>query len=116
MDRIGVDDMEECSVHVSREMLEDPVDVEIDGEVLFAGAKERAVAVARARMRDPMLVAWYDRNAETYSPPVSCCGEDEPAWLIYARSRGANLTVSVNGESYVFLFADFDQEESEAGS
>jgi hypothetical protein len=92
------------------------VDVEIDGEVPFAGAKERALAVARERMRDPMLVAWYDRAMGRFSPPVTCCGEDEPAWLIYAWSRGANLTVSVNGESYVFLFADFEPEEVGPGS
>jgi hypothetical protein len=100
--------MEACE-DVSREMLDDPVDVAVEGEVAFAEAKERALAVARERMGDPMLVAWYDRSAGRFSPPVTCCGEDEPAWLIYARSRGANLTVSVNGESYVFLFADFER-------
>lgn len=108
--------MEECCVDVSRKMLDDPVDVEIDGEALFADAKERALAVARERMGDPMLVAWYDRGTGRFSPPVTCCGDDEPAWLIYARSRGANLAVSVNRESYVFLFADFEEEGGRAGS
>lgn len=108
--------MEELCVDVSREMLDDPVDEEIDGEVLFADAKERALAVARERMGDPMLVAWYDRGTGRFSPPVTCCGDDEPAWLIYARSRGANLAVSVNRESYVFLFADFEKEGGQSSS
>jgi hypothetical protein len=89
-------------------MLRDPVDVELEAGSGFAEARERALAVARERMGDPMLVAWYDREARRFSPPVTCCGDDEPAWLIYARSRGANLAVSVNRESYVFLFADFE--------
>jgi hypothetical protein len=89
-------------------MLDDPVDVQIEGDVVFAKAKERALAAARERMADPMLVSWYDRKAGRFSPPVTCCGDDEPAWLIYARSRGASLAVSVNREDYVFLFADFE--------
>jgi hypothetical protein len=100
--------MEAGDENVTRAMLRDPVDVVIEGEVEFAEAKQRALAVAGERMGDPMLVAWYDREAGRFSPPVTCCGDEEPAWLIYARSRGAKLAVSVNRESYVFLFADFD--------
>jgi hypothetical protein len=58
-------------------------------------------------MSDPMLLAWYERASGDHSPRITCCTDERPAWLVYAQSRGATLTVSVNRESWVFLFADF---------
>jgi hypothetical protein len=98
----------ECSVDVQREMLDEPVDVQVDEGAGFEEAKARAVALARERMGDPMLVSWYDRPRGRSSPEVACSPRDEPSWLVYAKSRGAGLTVSVNRETWVFLFADFD--------
>ena len=43
-----------------------------------------------------MLLAWYDRGAGTFSPRVTCCGDDKPAWLIYAESRGGDLIIDIN--------------------
>ena len=92
-----------------RDMLEGPVDLPAP-EGGFSAAIESAWGEARSRMEDPMLVSWYDSERQQWSPPVECCGEDEPAWLIYAKSRGADLAISVDSERYVFMFRDFGDE------
>ena len=51
-----------------------------------------------------MLLAWYDREAGAFSPQVTCCGDDKPAWLIYAESRGGDLVIDINQEAYVFVY------------
>jgi len=35
---------------------------------------------------------------------VTCCSDDKPAWLVYAESRGGDLVIDINGESYVFVY------------
>ena len=80
---------------LTREMLGDPVDIELEGELDFDRAQELAWQKARELKIEPMLLSWYDREAGRWSPPVECCGEDRPAWLIYAQSRGADLAVAM---------------------
>ena len=96
--------MEAC-VPLSREMLVDPVDVQVDGESLdFEQAKEIADRKAREISEDAMLIAWFDRARGTFSPPVECGGKEKPAWLVYAETRGANIVIDVNRETYVFVY------------
>ena len=96
--------MADC-IPLSREMLKDPIDVSVSLESLdFAQA--RAIADRRARQEEPepMLLAWYDRGAGAFSPQVTCCGDNKPAWLIYAESRGGDLIIDINHEAYVFVY------------
>ena len=88
-----------------REMLKDPIDIGVSDEPLDF-ARARAIAEARARQEgaEPMLLAWYDRGAGAFSPRVTCCSDDKPAWLIYAVSRGGDLVIDINGEAYVFVY------------
>ena len=51
-----------------------------------------------------MLIAWFDRTSGRFSPPVECCDEEKPAWLVYAETRGANIVIDVNREAYVFVY------------
>lgn len=51
-----------------------------------------------------MLLAWYEQEGGRFSPCVECCGEDEPAWVVYAKSRGGQLQVEVNKGEYIFIF------------
>ncbi len=95
-----------CTTELKREMLENAVDVFVDSPLDFEEARSLARAEARKRQEEPMLMAWYDRESEVFSPRVFCCDDDEPSWLVYAKSRGADLFVSVNSESYVFVFRD----------
>ena len=92
-------------IPLSREMLRDPIDIEVtDTPLDFARA--RAIAQRRAReiAADPMLLAWYDRDAGRFSPQVTCCGDNKPTWLIYAESRGGDLVIDINREAYVFVY------------
>jgi len=86
-------------------MLADPIDVQVEEAGLdFERAKEIAGQKASEVSADPMLVAWFDRTRGAFSPPVECGGKAKPAWLVYAETRGADLVVSVNRETFVFVY------------
>ncbi len=72
----------------------------------FASALSQATTVARERAGDVevMLIAWYDREGNRISPQVECCSDEMPGWLVYAKSRGGDTIVSVNEESFIFVF------------
>ena len=96
--------MEAC-MPLRREMLIDPVDIEVDDESLdFEKAKEVADRKASEISEDAMLVSWFDRTSGKFSPPVECGGKAKPAWLVYAETRGANIVIDVNREMYVFVY------------
>jgi hypothetical protein len=96
--------MAEC-IPLTREMLTDPVDLYVADAPLDL-PRARALADRRAREMggEPMLLAWYDRATGAFSPQVTCCGDDKPAWLIYAESRGGDLVIDINNEAYVFVY------------
>lgn len=54
-----------------------------------------------------MLLAWYDRKRGRFSPNVVCCSERKPGWVVYAESRGGNITIDINDESYVFIYTTY---------
>jgi len=96
--------MVEC-IPLSREMLKDPIDIAVRDEPLdFSRARVIAEARARQEAADPMLLAWYDREAGAFSPQAPCCGDAKPGWLIYAESRGGDLVIDINDEAYVFVY------------
>ena len=98
--------METCRP-LKPEMLENPIRVRVnDPELDYPGAKKIADLKAKERGHDPMLLAWYDRKPGRFSPNVECCGEEKPAWMIYAESRGGDITISVNDETFVFIYRD----------
>ena len=96
--------MADC-MPLSREMLRDPIDIDVtDTPLDFARARAIAEAHARQEGPEPMLLAWYDRDAGAFSPQVTCCGDAKPAWLIYSESRGGDLVIDINQEAYVFVY------------
>jgi hypothetical protein len=96
--------MTDC-ILLTRAMLKNPIDIGVRDELLDF-ARARAIADRRARelAPEPMLLAWFDRDAETFSPQVPCCGDAKPGWLIYAESRGGDLVIDINDEAYVFVY------------
>jgi hypothetical protein len=97
--------MEQCPVTLTREMLEDPVDLKVEDAALdFPRARQLADRRAHELCPHPMLLAWFDRKAGRYSPDIICCREDKPTWLTYAESRGGDLVIDLNGEEYVFVY------------
>ena len=97
--------MAEACIPLRREMLVDPVDVAVEDPSLgFEEAKEIADRKAREISEDAMLISWFDRQSGRFSPPVECGGKAKPAWLVYAESRGGNIVIDVNRETYVFVY------------
>jgi hypothetical protein len=70
----------------------------------LAEAKNLAKEAARQACKDPMLLSWYDAGAGTGHPDLECGRGDKPAWVVYAESRGGNLTVVVNDGDYIFYY------------
>jgi hypothetical protein len=70
----------------------------------FLSAKALAQKKARERSRDAMLLSWFNRRTGEFYPRFDCGGQDRPAWIVFAESRGANLTVDVDDGAYVFMF------------
>ncbi len=69
-------------------------------------ARQMALEAARSRYREPMLLAWLDKVRGEFSPAVECCGEDKPAWVIYAGNRGGEVVVEVGDGDYYFVFRE----------
>lgn len=96
--------MSRC-VELSKEMLFNVVEVNFADAVLnFEQAKCIADQKANEASNSHMLLAWYDKKAGVYSPHVECCSEHKPGWLVYAESRGGNLTIDINSQEYVFVY------------
>ena len=73
-------------------------------EMSFSETRKLADEKAGLTLVDPMLLAWMDGKTGRFSPNVVCCGTRKPSWLIYAETRGAELSVNVNNLSYVFVY------------
>ena len=84
------------------------------GELIALGADEAGLdfeqagnlARAAARRIDPqaMMLSWHSGLTGEFYPRIECGRQDRPPWIVWAASRGANLTVSVNEGSYVFYY------------
>lgn len=73
----------------------------------FAEAKDKAKQRAKEICDDPMLLSWYQgKSGESY-PNLECGSDDRPAWIVYAESRGGNLTIDINAGQYVFIYLSF---------
>ena len=75
-----------------------------EAEPDFETARDRAKACARDVDRSAMLLSWHCRRTGQFGPPVRCGSDPRPPWIVWAASRGADLTVSVNQGIYVFYF------------
>ena len=70
----------------------------------FQTAKDMAKGRARGVAPNAMLLSWHNGKTGEFGPPVRCGADLRPPWVVWAASRGANLTVSVNRGAYVFYF------------
>ncbi len=70
----------------------------------FAEAKDIANQKAKESCADPMLLSWHQgKTGESY-PNLECGPGDKPAWIVYAESRGGDLSIDINEGQYVFIF------------
>lgn len=90
------------------------MDVEVLGELVelavkepladFSAAKDLAKGRALAMSANAMLLSWYSGLTGDHQPKIRCGGDPRPPWIVWAASRGADLTVSVNRGDWVFYF------------
>jgi len=99
--------MAEC-LALEKHMLKNPIQIQVDAELDFAQAKQWADREAKKITNNPMLLAWYNAKTGEFSPQVTCCGEDRPAWLIYAESRGGTICIDINEEEFIFVYHHVD--------
>jgi hypothetical protein len=99
--------MTTCST-VSKDMLVNPVSMHINETLDFETARLVADQKAKEMANDPMMLGWYEAKSGKFSPNVECCSEHKPGWIVYAESRGANITIDINNEAYIFIYRDFD--------
>jgi hypothetical protein len=100
--------MERC-VLPTRNVLTNPLLIHQEGLLGFEAAREIADQKARELSADPMLLAWYEAKSGSFSPSVECCSEKKPGWIVYAESRGGNITIDINDEEYIFIYLDASQ-------
>ena len=92
---------------VEKSMLNEPIDIMTDDEDLdFDSAKIIADEIARQRTSHPMLLAWFDEKSWKHSPEIVCGCGNKPSWVVYAQSRGANISIFMNNGEYVFLYRE----------
>ena len=85
--------------------LTNPIRLRSDKESLdFETAKKIADQKAKELCSDPMLLAWYQGKTGDYVPKTECGVGDKPAWIIYAESRGGDITIDIDDEEYVFIY------------
>ena len=68
--------------------------------------KARALAKKKAHQLrgETMLLSWHNALTGEYHPTFDCGGSEKPAWVLYADSRGANLTIRINDGAFTFMF------------
>jgi len=73
----------------------------------FEKAKDLAKQKAKETCADPMLLSWYQGQTGESYPNLECGPGDKPAWIVYAESRGGDLTIDINDGQYVFIYLAF---------
>ena len=96
--------MTSCS-HSIKEHLSNPIELKIDDRELdFESIKEIAANKAKEFTHHPMLLAWYNGKTGEFLPKVECYSGPKPVWIIFAESRGGDIVIDINDESYVFIY------------
>ncbi len=75
-----------------------------DPDLDFEEAKDLAKQKAKETCADPMLLSFYQGKTGQSFPNLECGPGDKPAWIVYAESRGGDLTIDINEGQYVFIY------------
>ena len=88
--------------------LTNPIQLKSEKKSLdFETAKQIADQKASDLCSDPMMLAWYQGKTGDYVPKTECGIGDRPAWIIYAESRGGDITIDINDEEYIFIYKSY---------
>ena len=75
-----------------------------DPDLDFVKAMDLARQKAKESCDDPMLLSWYQGKTGDSYPNLECGPGDKPAWIVFAESRGGDLTIDINAGQYVFIY------------
>ena len=75
-----------------------------DPNLDFVTAKNIAKKEAKKHCADPMLLSWYEGKTGEGFPNLECGKADTPAWIVYAESRGGDLTIDINDGDFMFFY------------
>ncbi|CAN2040387.1 DUF5619 domain-containing protein [Candidatus Magnetomoraceae bacterium gMMP-15] len=100
--------MKACKISV-KDFLVNPIYIKIkDKDLDFETAQAIAKKKAKELNDDPMLLAWYNGKTGDYTPKFDCGTSNTPAWIKNAESRGADITIVINEEEYIFIYKKID--------
>jgi len=74
-----------------------------------------AARIAEERLRDSMLLSWFDRDRDFESPQLASechLGSAVPGYVDYAVQNGASLVMNVEHGRFVFSFLPVDLDET----
>ncbi|RUM42275.1 MAG: hypothetical protein DSY80_07415 [Desulfocapsa sp.] len=72
----------------------------------FDQAKQIAELLAIRDNEFASLVSWNDREKNIHSPQCLHCEiKGEPGWEVYGRNHGGRLRISINDDSFVFIYS-----------
>ena len=75
-----------------------------ESKLEFIRAKDIAKQKAKEICEDPMLLSWYQGDTGESYPDIECGRGDQPAWIVYAESRGGDITIDINKGQYIFIY------------
>lgn len=75
-----------------------------DANLGFSKAKDMAKSRAQEICEDPMLLSWYRGDTGESYPDIECGRGNQPAWIVYAESRGGDIAIDVNDGQYIFIY------------
>ncbi|MEA1968296.1 MAG: AF1514 family protein [Thermodesulfobacteriota bacterium] len=88
----------------------DQINHEIDDpELDFSGAEKAAKKIALTKCNNCMVLSWKNGKTGEFYPNRECGTQNKPAWIHYAETRGANLTININDGDYIFMILKLEE-------
>ncbi len=83
------------------------VEIQVSGYTVdFDQAREMARLLAERDNEFATLVAWNDREKNVHSPQcLKCEIKGDPGWEVYGRNHQGRLRISVNSDTFVFIYS-----------
>ena len=88
------------SGNVPLELIKEKIEVP---ELDFQQAKDAAKKIALTKCKNCMVLSWKNGKTGEFYPNRECGTQNKPAWIYYAQTRGANLTIDINDGDYIFM-------------
>ena len=86
----------------------DTVSLSVEDENLtLTEATAMAKEKAREMDKNAMMLSYHSGKTGEYWPNHDCGSDKRPPWLVFAESRGYNLTIDINNGEFEFFYLRF---------